>query len=106
MSNFSYLLFQCINDYREVIKRIRNLEELIDRVLTGQNPSITFKFNPSLTKPLTLSLYKWVLLSHLYLHHRAIQKFLETHEDITNEDVAKLIEELESEKKKRRYECS
>ncbi len=68
----------------------------------GARPTVVFDFDPSLTKPLTLTLYKWILCAHLYLHYQAIYNYLDTHEDITKEEMVKLIGDLEPEKVKRR----
>ena len=86
-----------------MIKRIDTLEGLIEKVLNGQRPTITFKFDPTLTKELTLTLYRWILCSHLYLHYEALHKYLLTNEDINAEEFAKLTEDLEPVKIKRRY---
>eukprot|EP01022_Parablepharisma_sp_SALTPOND_P032437 TRINITY_DN844_c0_g1_i3.p1 TRINITY_DN844_c0_g1~~TRINITY_DN844_c0_g1_i3.p1 ORF type:complete len:499 (+),score=101.15 TRINITY_DN844_c0_g1_i3:167-1663(+) len=87
----------------EVIKRIDTLDGLIEKVLAGKELSIVFSFDRKLNKSLTLSLYKWILCSYLYLHHRGIHNYLEIHEDITSDELTKLTENLEPENVKRRY---
>ena len=86
-----------------MISRIELLEGLIQKVVSGEKPNVTFKFDPKLTKELTLSLYKWILCSHLYLHHRELQKYLETNGDINAEELTALVEALEPQKVVRRY---
>lgn len=83
-------------------QRIDRLQDLIEKTLKGEKLVLNFELDPSLTKERTLTLYKWILCSHLYLHYNTLQEYLKTHEYITNEELAELLNKSESLKSKRR----
>jgi len=90
------------NSNSEILSRIALLENLIQKVVSGEKPVVNFKFDPKLTKELTLLLYKWILCAHLYLHHREIQKMIEQNGDINSEELSTIVEALEPQKVSRR----
>jgi hypothetical protein len=71
-------------------------------VKEGKKPVITFSFDPKLTKAVTLKLYRWILMSHLFLQYVKIQECYSSQGDINATLVKKILEDIADEKAKRR----
>ena len=93
--------------YREITNALAKIDELMKKASVGEKPVVQFKMAPELTKPVTLILYKWILLSHIYLYHQAFQEKLKTQPEESTESIQEILQDVlvrkETEKIQRRY---
>ena len=61
----------------EVINMLHTIDNAIKKAVSGEKPVVTFKISPELTKPVTLTLYKWIMLSNAYIKHKDIHYTVE-----------------------------
>ena len=81
------------------MKRLRVLDDIVGKAVSGEQPLVSFDFTKELTKEKTIEAYKLILSSHLYIHYNAIQDFLILHSKITPGEVRSLIDGLAETKK-------
>ena len=89
--------------FSEVLKRLKQSENVVMMVMRGEKPKAEFPVLPELTKELTLRLYQSILTSHLYLHYTKIQAAKESNPNLRINDLTDMIPRYEPEKIKRRY---
>lgn len=94
---------ETIHGNSEIIKRSNLLEEIVKQLLHGEIPVVNLEFDPKLTKEVTLSLFKRIMMSYLYLYYQKTRKLTEKGESITNEQMLSIISSVEIEKNKKRY---
>jgi hypothetical protein len=89
--------------HRKIAQRLKSVKEIQAAVLRGDKPEVEFQVAPELSKDLTLKLYKWILIAHLYLYYMTIQTFIATTEDGDLAEIPALLNALEPKKAERRY---
>ncbi len=91
-----------IINIREIIRKLVAIENLMKKAAAGEKPVVNFKIAPELTKRVTLLLYKWILLSHIYLYYRGVQDAVKEKGNIGAEEIPDIFAKKEDEKIKRR----
>lgn len=68
----------------------------------GEKLTVEFRVAPELNKRVTLLLYKWILMSHVYMYYQAFRKELAPKDLITQDDTAMFLSSKDPEKAVRR----
>ena len=87
----------------EIIRRVNTLENIATTLLAGEKLIVQFTFDPILTKELTITLYRWILISHLYILYQEIRKHTGIGETIDKKKYNEIMESLDGQKEIRRY---
>eukprot|EP00826_Nyctotherus_ovalis_P064236 TRINITY_DN9418_c0_g2_i7.p1 TRINITY_DN9418_c0_g2~~TRINITY_DN9418_c0_g2_i7.p1 ORF type:complete len:208 (+),score=41.14 TRINITY_DN9418_c0_g2_i7:126-749(+) len=72
---------ETLND-KEVLVRLDTLEHVVSEISKGNKPRVKFKFHPLLNKDLALSLYRQILISHLYTAYKTVRDLVDSGENI------------------------
>eukprot|EP01022_Parablepharisma_sp_SALTPOND_P005175 TRINITY_DN121861_c1_g1_i1.p1 TRINITY_DN121861_c1_g1~~TRINITY_DN121861_c1_g1_i1.p1 ORF type:complete len:295 (+),score=47.39 TRINITY_DN121861_c1_g1_i1:576-1460(+) len=93
------------NNGREITKRLANSEALIKKAANGEKPVVEFKMASEFTRRVTLLLYKWILISHVYMYYRGVQDEVKKRLEISPDDIQEIFIRKEEDKIRRRYDC-
>eukprot|EP00831_Metopus_contortus_P070760 TRINITY_DN6472_c0_g1_i1.p2 TRINITY_DN6472_c0_g1~~TRINITY_DN6472_c0_g1_i1.p2 ORF type:complete len:233 (+),score=34.39 TRINITY_DN6472_c0_g1_i1:183-881(+) len=80
---------------QEILYRLNMIGIITDQMKNGNKITVRFKLAPQLTKALTLSLYKQILISQIYLHYTEIQNYIKKNANIQMDQIASLVAGLE-----------
>eukprot|EP00831_Metopus_contortus_P070761 TRINITY_DN6472_c0_g1_i4.p1 TRINITY_DN6472_c0_g1~~TRINITY_DN6472_c0_g1_i4.p1 ORF type:complete len:120 (+),score=22.41 TRINITY_DN6472_c0_g1_i4:183-542(+) len=76
---------------QEILYRLNMIGIITDQMKNGNKITVRFKLAPQLTKALTLSLYKQILISQIYLHYTEIQNYIKKNANIQMDQIASLV---------------
>ncbi len=71
-------------------------------MMQKKRPVVSFELAPQLTKRVTVLLYRWILVSHLYMYYTAIQDEVKSHPEMSRDDILAITDRKEGEKVQRR----
>jgi hypothetical protein len=91
-----------IND-KEVLSRIDTLDLILSQILKGNKPKVAFKFHPIFTKSLSISLYRQILISHLYISYKTLHDLIDAGENMDRKRYSDVMHSIMPEKEHRRY---
>lgn len=87
---------------REVVRRLRTIEEVIGKAVAGKYPTVRFEFGAELTKERTIQAFKLIISSHTYVYYKAVQSYVAERGEIEQGEAWTLLEGLVETKKIRR----
>eukprot|EP00826_Nyctotherus_ovalis_P025873 TRINITY_DN2008_c0_g1_i1.p1 TRINITY_DN2008_c0_g1~~TRINITY_DN2008_c0_g1_i1.p1 ORF type:complete len:357 (-),score=124.44 TRINITY_DN2008_c0_g1_i1:95-1165(-) len=95
-------LRKAVND-PEVIARLDILTNFVNAILEGKRPEVRFEFDVKWTKPLGIACYRLILMSHLYISHKALHGRMAAGEKIDKKRYGEILLSINPEKECRRY---